>query len=581
MFAAPGLRQPHVRSSCAAALVAAATLGSTFGCVGTVGQPLAPGTEGMPTPGGPGGGEPSAPTGPGGPPAPGAPNTAACAGDLIGARVWRLSDEQYAHAVADLLPGVTVPPVSTPGRSKAEFVNVAELYPVSGALAVDLGTAARAVAAAAVADLPARLGCPAGQAEIACATTFIDRFASRAYRRPLEAEDRQPLLDLFALGAERSVADGVRLVIEAVLQMPSFLYRTELGAGAATGGPLAAYELASSLSFFLLDSIPDPPLWRAAEDGSLATAEGYRQQVERLLAEPRVRANLGRVLQKWAGLGEGITTELASEQFPEYDEPLRQSLLEESRLVFQDLLAGGGTIADLLTSRASFVDRRLASLYGVPYSGGTSAAFVRATLPADQRAGVMTQGGFLVSKSRGEPVVHRGKWVREEILCGAIPEPPPDAAADPTTGEPPSARQAAEARMTHATCGACHQLMDAIGLTFAQYDPLGRFTARDERGAIDASGAIRDSDVEGPVDDARALARRLAGSEQARLCIESKLYAYALGRDPAVDARAALDRCDVRALDRQVAARGGRLLDVVAAIALAPEFRVRAPGGAL
>jgi hypothetical protein len=580
MFAAPGLRPPHARSLCTAAALAAA-MGSTLACVGTVGDPLEQPGE---PPGGPAnGGEPppgSAP--PPGPGTPGAGDPSACAGDLLAPRIWRLSDEQYGHAVADLLPGVTVPPVSTPGRSKAEFVNVADLYPVSGALAVDLRTTARAVAAAAVADLPARLGCAAGQAEGACAIAFIERFASRAYRRPLAPEDRQPLLQLFARGAGRSTADGVRLVIEAVLQMPSFLYRTELGAGA--GGPLAPHELASSLSFFLLDSIPDQALWQAAEDGALATAPGYEREVRRLLGEPRVRANLARVLQKWAGLGEGITTELASEQFPDYDESLRHSLLEESRLLFQELLTAGGTIADLLTSRRSFVDRRLAALYGVPYPGGAGAAgaaFVPAMLPADQRAGILTQGAFLVSKSRGEPVVHRGKWVREEILCGEIPAPPPDAAAATPTAEPEGARQASDARMANGSCGACHRLMDGIGLTFARYDPLARYVARDDRGPVDASGDIAAADVEGQVNGAPALAERLAGSQQARVCIESKLLAYAVGRDPAVDATAALDRCDVRALDRDVAARGGRLMDVVAAIALSPGFRGRARGGAL
>jgi hypothetical protein len=200
-------------------------------------------------------------------------------------------------------------------------------------------------------------------------------------------------------------------VIEGVLQSPSFLYRTELGALGASGRvELTAHERASALSFILLGSIPDEALMRAANDGSLATPAGYARETQRLLSDGRVRQHLGRVLSKWVGLGAGVTTELDPDQYPDYDDALKQSMVEEAGRVFDDLLARGGTFADLLTGRRTFVDQRLAALYGVPYAGS---GFVEAMLPADQRAGLFTRAAFIANQSRGEPIVHRGKWVRE------------------------------------------------------------------------------------------------------------------------------------------------------------------------
>jgi hypothetical protein len=536
-------------------LASAIALGA--GCVGAI-----PAADGAGAPASGGAGPSSVPRG--------APPPPACGGELAPARIWRLSDEQYRRAVADLLPGVTVPEVSTPGRSGAEFVDAADLFPASGALVADLHSAARAVAAAAVVDLPSRMGCAAGQAERACAEAFIDRFAARAYRRPLEAADRQALAALFAAGAAESVRAGVELVIEGILQSPSFLYRTELGApGAGPRFELTAHERASALSFFLLGSIPDEGLVRAANDGSLATPEGYRRQIERLLADARVRQNLGRVFGKWVGLGAGITTELDPDQYPGYDDALKQSMVEESARVFDDLLARGGTFTDLLTGRRTFVDQRLAALYGLPAPG---AGFVEVMLPAAERAGLLTRAAFITNQSRGEPIVHRGKWVREELLCGEMPEPPAGVNTTPPVDPNLTARQFAQMRMADGSCSACHALMDGIGLTFGHYDALARFVTKDDQGRpIDASGQVEGSDVAGPASDVLQLSQRLAGSAQVRACVETRMLSYALGRE--LDPEAA--RCEQQRIDAAIAGGGHRLLDLMGAIAGAPSFQVR------
>lgn len=199
---------------------------------------------------------------------------------------------------------------------------------------------------------------------------------------------------------------------------------------------------------------------------------------------------------------------------------------------------------------------------------------MQVTLPAAQRSGVLTQGGFIASKSRGEVMVHRGKWVREELLCGSIPDPPPGINTDPPTGNLTS-RQFSEMRMADPTCGACHSLMDGIGLAFENYDPLGRYSTKGPNNTpIDASANLVGTDVDGKVNGALELATKLGGSQQARLCLETKLLSFSLGDELAYSA----NRCDVQRLDNQIKAGGGRLIDLVAAIAQSPGFRTRTGG---
>jgi hypothetical protein len=421
------------------------------------------------------------------------------------------------------------------------------------------------------------LACPPGQAPDACARAFVARFAARAFRRPLEPAERQELEALYGAGAGDGPAEGIRLVITAVLQAPSFLYRTELGTGAAPGKPveLTAHELASALSFFLLDSIPDAPLWAAAEDGSLGRAEVYRQQVERLLALPRVQDNLTRVLTKWVGLGDGISVDLA-DKVPQFTPELKASLEEESRLFLHSLLSRGGTIGDLLTSNRGFVDRRLAMHYGVS-APAAPAGFSEVAYPASERSGIVTQAGILSRYSIGNPIVLRGKFVRDQLLCGEIPDPPdiPDIETETMASAKLPEREQVRRRLANAICGACHSQMDPLGLAFTQYDLLARYRPIGPDGKpIDASGTLTGTgDVDGPLMNAVDLAGKLARSRAVRACIEEKLFSYALGR-----LREPGDRCELDRIDAHVQGKGGKLAEVAAALVASASFRLRTGG---
>jgi len=146
------------------------------------------------------------------------------------ARIWRLSDEQFVHAASDLFPGIAVPPVITPGKAEGELLNLSETFPVSGAIASNYRSSAKSVAADAVKNVASLLGCKAAQAELDCVGAYIDKVVPRAFRRPIDMTERDALLAVYQVGAKTTQADGVRLLIEAVLQSTSFLYRSELGA---------------------------------------------------------------------------------------------------------------------------------------------------------------------------------------------------------------------------------------------------------------------------------------------------------------------------------------------------------------
>jgi hypothetical protein len=493
------------------------------------------------------------------------------------ARVWRLSDEQYANAVNDLL-GIRPPDISTTGRDRSQFVDFAERFHVDAALAADIRTSVEAVARMAVADLPKLTGCPASQAADACADAFIDRFAARAFRRPLQAIEKQELKAAYTAGAVDGPAEGMRQVLTAVLQAPSFLYRTELGrsADATAGGriELAPHELASSLSFLLLHSIPDMELQAAANDGSIVKPDVFQRQVERLLALPRVQDNLTRVMLKWVGLGDGINVDM-EQATAELTPQLKASLEEEVRLFFRSLLTRGGTLGDLLTSNKGFVDSRLAALYGVPAPAGTG--FTEVTYPASERTGILTQAAILARYSVHSPEIFRGKYIRDELLCGELTPPPndPDIDMENEASANLTTREQADRRLAHPKCGGCHMFMDPIGFGLTKYDALARYRTSENGKAIDDSGEIIDGgDADGKFASGAELARRLAGSKKVRSCISEKVFQYALGRlyDPKVDS------CELARIDAHLEQNGNRLSQLVAAVIYSSSFRYRTGG---
>lgn len=445
----------------------------------------------------------------------------------VARRIVRLNDDQFARAVADLLPGVTVGAIRTPGRDRYALFTEVDRLGIDGRLTAQIEQAAAGVAAQVAKGVDLAVTCKAGEDPRECARGFIDRFVPRAYRRQLTVPERDALLALFDLGRQEDFGTGIATIVEATLQSAGFLYRTELGAD-ERGAGLTAYEMASALSFFLLDSVPDEPLWTTAHDGSLLMPGKLEAQVDRLLALPRVRERLLEVMGRWFRINDALA---AKAEVAGFDDPLRRSMHEDVKRFLRSLLAADGTLGDLFGSRQAFPDAAMTKVYGLP-SGRSDQA---QTLDANRWSGILTRPGVVAGLPSGNRTVFRGLFVRTRILCGVLSEPQPgtDVTVSGTITERSTEREKVAVRARTSPCGACHGLMDPLGLALEHYDEIGRYVTAREGTPVDASGTLTGTDdVDGPFSNAVDLSKRLGGSSTVAACALAHLAAAAMVRAP-------------------------------------------------
>jgi len=447
-------------------------------------------------------------------------------------------------------------------------------------------TMAHAAAQTAVAaNLGVFLPCSKTAPTDACVTEFVRNRVSRAFGRPLADSEVTDLIGVYHVGAQESPSAGVRLVIEATLQSPSFLYRTELGTPTA-GGPaaktkLTVFELADAVAFALLDSVPDDALWARAQDGTLANADVLAKEVDRLLATPTVQANLAAKASFWLGI-EKLNTMVPKNTtiFPEFTAQLKADLYASARLFVRDLMSG--TVSDLLTSRRMYLNANLAKVYGI--SGVTSTSLVAVDGPDSRNAGILTQPAVLAAWShpdRGD-VVHRGLYIYNALVCGQTIPPPPANATAIAAGFPKDAteRELAGLRATNAAgCGSCHGIFDPFGIAFENYDTLGRYrtSIATPKGSVpvDASWDCNLYDIKGKMNNAVELSQRLAESAAVRECMSRQLASYAFGERLSED-----EACTVADISREFTQSGGNLVDLIGKVAAWPALRTRNTGGA-
>lgn len=559
------------------------------GCTGSIGEP---GTGSMGGPGGPsstgagttGGMTTGGVTTGGSSPTGGGPS-AACDPAQVTTRIWRLNDKQYMKAAGDLVPNATVPVLSTPGRDINEFVSWEEQFPVQEAFAAQLSDVAYKTAALATANLTAATGnplvtCAAGKTELQCAQDFVDKFAMRAFRRPLETAERDGLMAVYDAGVKNGTGfnSGIELVVSAVLQAPSFLYRTELGAGGTPGSKvqLTPFELASSLSFLMTNSIPDTELWQTALDGSLSDAAVLGRQVDRLLALPKVQDNLTSVFLGWVGAQKVLTIEKTTDDIAGqvFDDTVRQSMMAETNQFTSDVLWKGGTISDIFQSKRAFVDKFMAGFYGVTYSGQ---GVVQVDLP--NRAGLLTRAGLIASVRYGHnPEVFRGQVLRVKVLCGQIPPPPPSVNIDAFNAQYGglSTRERIQVRASQSQCNTCHSFMDTLGIAYDNYGAVGQVVTQVNGVAPDPAGALVGTDIDGAFTDVVDLSRRLATSKQAEQCVAQQMATYAIGRELGPMGPSS---CAEREIAKVVDDSGGRASAMFRGVVLNPVFATRVVGG--
>jgi hypothetical protein len=497
----------------------------------------------------------------------------------------RLTALEYRNTLRDLL-GVTVP-ADLLGRDFDNWQDgIASGIGRGPNDAERIMTIAIAAAEQAAGNLAPLLPCspiPAAVAEQeACAKLFIGRFGLRAYRRPLETAEQEGLLALYrAMRGPPSDADftgAIRLVIEAMLQSPFFVYRWEVGASVEKDGALVRfgpYELASRLSYGLWATMPDEALFTAAAARALQTPEQLEGQARRLLADPRAADLVGDfhaqllqaadlpLLQKDPSFG--------------YSEALAQSMLTELRLFTSGLIVGAnarGTLEELFTSTSTFADAGLARIYGLADAPVTGLAPVK--LDPTQRAGILTQTAFLAGNAESDDpsVVQRGLRIWQDLLCQALPVP--DITSVPELREPVPGATTRERFQQHdmSPCAGCHQKIDPFGFAFLTYDAVGayRTTEPGDPRLIDATGSMMLPSGELRWTSAVDLVKKMATLEETRSCMSRQWFRYVMHRKEGPG--------DLRSLSQaQETFRGAsyRLQDLIVGLTRTRAFTHRTP----
>lgn len=403
---------------------------------------------------------------------------------------------------------------------------------------------------------------PAKGSEAAYARRALDKFATRAYRRPVTEPELDRLMQVYA--SEEGFLPGMRLAVTAVLTSPSFLFRPE-----TESGPLTPHALASRLSYFLWSSMPDEGLMGAASEGRLGTEQELRAQVERMLRDPKADSFAEGFAMQWLQLDRLEERAPDPDLFPSWSEDLKGDMLEETRRFFLHVMREDRPILDFLNADYSFLNGRLADLYGVAGISGNEFRMVR--MGEAQRSGVLTHGSVLTVTSnptRTSPV-KRGKWVLEQILGEPPPPPPPGAdvfAEDVRDATALTLREKMERHRSDPACANCHTKMDSLGFGFENYDAIGAWRSQEDGKAIDASGELPgDVEFTGPEELTAIL---VAEREKFERCLTEKMLTYALGRG-LTDA----DAEQVDAITRQAQQGEGRFSALVTAIALSEPFR--------
>ena len=367
-----------------------------------------------------------------------------------------------------------------------------------------------------------------------CAMEILSSLARRAFRRPVTDDDLAQLMTFYASGrADDDFDRGIQRALRAILVDPEFLFRIE--AEPTDVKPAMAYrvsdvELASRLSFFLWSSIPDDELLALAEQRMLSQPNVLRQQVRRMLADPRSSALVENFAGQWLYLRNLPGVKPDPDAFPEFDDNLREAFRRETEMFVESQLRDDRNVLELLTADYTFLNERLARHYGVPGVYGNH--FRRVSFDDSPRGGLLGQGSILTATSypnRTSPTL-RGKWVLDNLLGAPPPPPPPDVPdlEESDAISPRSVRERLEAHRANPVCASCHSRMDPFGLALESFDAIGGLRTHDVGELIDASARLPDgSSFEGP-DGVREYL--LGNGERFVATLTKKLLIYALGR---------------------------------------------------
>jgi hypothetical protein len=421
-------------------------------------------------------------------------------------------------------------------------------------------------------------GAATSAAATACADQIVTRLATRAYRRPLTAQDKAGLMKFYKQGVAEGggFEEGVRVALQAMLASPHFVFRIErqpATAAAGTDYQISDLELASRLSFFLWGSIPDERLLTLATQKRLSQPAVLDAQVQRMLADPRSEALSTRFAAQWLRLQDLQLVRPDAFWYPDYDQQIADAMHRETELLFDDLVKRDRSVLELFTADYTYVNETLARHYGIPNVAGPE--FRKVTYPDSTRRGLLGHGSILVQTSlanRTSPVL-RGKWVMEVLIGMAPPPPPPgipdlEETAGSKDGKPLTTRERMELHRSNPTCKTCHQYMDPIGLALDNFDVTGKWRWRENGMPLDTRGTMYDGmQVNTPMDLQRSLLSRPIPLVRA---FTENLMAYAVGRR-----MEDYDQPSIRVIVKDAEKGGYKISDFIAGVVKSPAFRSR------
>ena len=412
--------------------------------------------------------------------------------------------------------------------------------------------------------------------ESACASKILFAVTRRAFRRDVTAADIKPLMTAWsAARLKHNFDSSIAAALRDVLLSPDFLFRLEFdppNAKPGTPHKVSDWELASRLSFFLWNSIPDDELLALARCRKLNNPVVLDAQVRRMLADRRAVAMVDNFSTQWLGLGGLAEIKPDAKVYPDFDSGLADDFQQETRLFVRSLFRENRSALDLIEANYTYLNERLARLYEVP--GVIGPGFRRVSLVSEpERGGLLGQGSILMLTShttKTSPVL-RGKWILDALLNSPPPPPPPGVPPlddSPANGQKLTTRQQVERHRKNAVCASCHSRMDPLGFSLENFDVIGRWRTHDEGGKIDPSGKLADGQMFSGLQGLKQVL--VSRQDQFVSAVVARLLTYALGRE--LDAR---DQPTIRLIMRNTKAEGYRFDDLIVAIVNSAPFRMR------
>ena len=486
-----------------------------------------------------------------------------CETAKLGGRL--LTPLQYDNSVTDLL--------GTPVSLAAETFGL-------GGLALDLSvldnvavtrfsTVAERAAASAMENPGNFFPCAdATTAEDACVQQWVADFGARAYRRPLEQEELAAMQGALQAGVEaRDLETGVEWLLTALLQSPGFVYRFADNAASSADqvNRLGDYEVASRLSYFLWNSMPDDTLFDAAAAGTLQDASSLASQATRMLEHPNFQRSLESFYGNFMGLR--LFAE-ATREVDGFDGALIDSLRESVNIGLQKLYEQPEPSIDTwLTGTEYYMDARMAEFYGQPAPEGGE--FVAVDLASEGRRGVFGHPALTTALARPNQAnpISRGVFVLENLLCTELVVPDIDIPDLPPIEAGGTEREQVEAHVADPVCAACHALIDPLGFAFQDFDQAGR-----TREGFDSSGNLTafGPEVDGPFTTGTELFERLGASQKVRECFAKQFFEFAVARHANPDA----DACSLQPIYEQFNLNGD-LKQLIMNVVASPAFTNR------